>query len=250
MIELTRPPVPASLATPEMQQYVADCAAYVLACASAADAANVPQPAKPGSYRNSDILAAFDTHFFSKCYLTEQWHGSSYEMDVDHFVPVNQDVTLKYDWDNLFPAAHKANMMRPRQWPAGGLLDPCRDKVAERLLATIGMLGRDPLFEATDPNDQAARNTADLLNLLHNGRLGDEVSRLNTKHLRVSIAKQYHSVTQAILRFQAAQLSGNSQQLANARRDLRLLLSRQSPFTQLMRAMEPVIAYVPSELLD
>lgn len=207
-------------------------------------------PTKPGSYRNSDILQAFDEYFFSKCYLTEQWHGSSYEMDVDHFVPVNQNAALKYEWSNLFPAAHKANMMRPRTWPTGGLLDPCHDRVAERLLATIGMLGQDPYFEPTGPNDQAARNTADLLNLLHNGRPGDDVSQLNTKHLRVVIAKQYHAVTEAILQFQAAQLSGNSQQLANARRNLRILLSRQSPFTQLMRAMVAVQEYVPADLLD
>jgi hypothetical protein len=141
-------------------------------------------------------------------------------------------------------------MMRPRQWPAGGLLDPCRDKVAERLLATIGMLGRDPLFEATDPNDQAARNTADLLNLLHNGRLGDENSRLNTEHLRVTIAAQYDRVLHAILRFQQAEKLSSPQQLANARRTLRGLLSRQAPFTQLMRAMYAVQEYVPADLLD
>jgi len=87
MIELKRPPLPASLNTPEMQQYVADCATYATACAVAPNPAAVPLPIKPGSYRTSDVLRAFDTHFFSKCYLTEQWHGSSYEMDVDHFVP-------------------------------------------------------------------------------------------------------------------------------------------------------------------
>lgn len=249
-MELTRPPVPASLRTPEMQQYVADCAAYAAACATAPDPAAVPRPAKPGSYRNSDVLQAFDTHFFSKCYLTEQWHGNSYEMDVDHFVPVNQNPALKFDWNNLFPAAHKANMMRPRQWPAGGLLDPCRDKVETRLLATIGMNGIAPRFEAADAADAAARNTASLLNLLHNGQLGDELSHLNTKHLRVTIREQYDRVLHAILHFQRAEKTGSPQQLATARRTLRGLLSRQAPFTQLMRAMYAVQEFVPTELLD
>ncbi len=246
MIELTRPPVPASLNTPEMQQYVADCAAY----ATAPDPKLVPLPQKPGSYRTSDVLMAFDTHFFSKCYLTEQWHGSSYEMDVDHFVPVNQNPALKFDWNNLFPAAHKANMMRPRQWPAGGLLDPCRDKVADRLLATLAVGGQNPLFEATDPADQAAHNTADLLNLLHSGKPGDGESRLNTKHLRVTIAAQYHRVMVAIQHFLAAQSSDNPQKLSNAKRELRDLLSRRAPFTQLLRAMYSVQEFVPADLLD
>ena len=250
MIELTRPPVPASLNTPEMRQYVTDCAAYAAACTIAPDPATVPQPAKPGSYRNSDVLLAFDTHFFSKCYLTEQWHGSSYEMDVDHFVPVNQNSALKFDWDNLFPAAHKANMMRPRQWPLGGLLDPCRDQIAMRLLATIGMNGREPRFEAANTTDVAACNTASLLNLLHNGQLDDEASQLNTKHLRVTIREQYDRVLHAILYFQQAKKTSSLQQLANARRTLQGLLSRQAPFTQLMRAMYAVVEYVPKDLLD
>lgn len=250
MISLQRPPAPASLNTPTMQHYLVDCAAYAAACAVATDPAAVPQPTKPGSYRGSDVLQAFDTHFFSKCYLTEQWHGNSYEMDVDHFVPVNQNPALKFDWNNLFPAAHKANMMRPRQWPIGGLLDPCRDAVETRLLATIGANGQAPQFEAADAADQAACNTADLLKLLHNGKPNDENSRLNTKHLRVTIAAQYDRVMRAIIHFLSVQNGNSPQRLANARRDLQLLLSRQAPFTQLMRAMYPVVEYVPPELLD
>ncbi len=250
MISLMRPPEPASLSTPEMRQYLADCAQYESNCAAAPDPKTVPRPSKPGNYRSSDVLRAFDTHFFSKCYLTEQWHGNSHEMDVDHFMPVNQDAALKYDWNNLFPAAHKANMMRPRLWPVGGLLDPCRDDVSSRLLATIGINGTKPQFEAANSTDQAARNTADLLNLLHNGKSGDEESRQNTRHLRVTIAEQYDRILHAIIRFQRAEKAGSPQQLANARRELRGLLSRQSAFTQLMRAMPAVVEFVPAELLD
>ena len=250
MISLQRPPEPASLSTPEMRQYVADCAQYEADCAAATDPKTVPRPVKPGAYRNSDVLRAFDTHFFSKCYLTEQWYGDSHEMDVDHFMPVNQDPTLKYDWNNLFPAAHKANMMRPRQWPDGGLLDPCRDEVEARLVATIGILGREPQFDAVKPTDVAAQNTADLLNLLHNGRAGDKDSQLNTKHLRVTIAKQYDQVLHAVIEFHAAEKGVDVQRIAQARRDLRNLLSRKSPFTMLMRALKAVVTTVPADLLD
>lgn len=250
MISLQRPPIPASLNTPEMRQYLASCAQYEADCAAAPDPKAVPRPTKPGSYRNSDVLRAFDTHFFSKCYLTEQWHGDSHEMDVDHFMPVNQDPTLKYDWNNLFPAAHKANMMRPRQWPAGGLLDPCRDSVEARLEATIGALGSEPQFGAIDPTDLAAINTADLLNLLHNGRADDKNSQLNTNHLRVTIAKQYDKVLHAIIEFQAAEHGMDTQRKAQAKRELRDLLSRKSPFTMLMRAMKAVTTSVPADLLD
>ncbi|OGX81684.1 hypothetical protein BEN47_18980 [Hymenobacter lapidarius] len=250
MISILRPLPPASLNTPEMKQYVTACAVYAAACAAASDPGTVPPPAKPGGYRGSDVLRAFDTHFFSKCYLTEQWHGSSYEMDVDHFVPVNQNPALKFDWNNLFPAAHKANMMRPRQWPMGGLLDPCRDQIENRLLATIGPNGQAPQFEAANASDQAACNTAELLNTLHNGKPGDEASRLNTRHLRVTIAEQYDRVLHAIIRFQQAEQSQDAQRGAQARRNLRNLLSKKAPFTMLMRAMYAVVEFVPQELLD
>jgi len=249
-MELQRPPAPASLSTPPMRQYVAACAQYAADCATAPDPDLVPRPAKPGEYRSSDVLRAFDTHFFSKCYLTEQYFGSAWEMDVDHFVPVNQDPALKYDWDNLFPAAHKANMMRPRQWPAGGLLDPCRDQVERRLLATIGGGGSEPRFEPADATDAAARSTAGLLNLLHNGKTNDELSRRNTKHLRVTIRDCYDRVLHAILRFQSARDQQNPQRIATARRELSGLLSRRAAFTQLMRAMPAVQEFVPAELLD
>ncbi|RZK59509.1 MAG: hypothetical protein EOO59_07640 [Hymenobacter sp.] len=132
----------------------------------------------------------------------------------------------------------------------GGLLDPCRDKVESRLLATIAFNGREPRFEAVDAADVAARNTAELLNLLHNGRLGDELSRFNTKHLRVTIQKRYDEVMHAILAFKDARERGTTQQLAIARRELSGLLSRRAPFTQLIRSMKAVQLYVPVELLD
>jgi len=141
-------------------------------------------------------------------------------------------------------------MMRPRQWPAGGLLDPCRDAVETRLVATIGALGSEPQFDAVDPADMAAQNTADLLNPLHNGRADDTNSQLNTNHLRVTIAKQYDKVLHAIIGFQAAEQGIDMQRRAQARRDLRNLLSRKSAFTMLMRAVKAVVTTVPAELLD
>ena len=252
MIQLQRPAAPASLRTPAIRQYLADCAQYAADCTAAADPRTVAEPKKPGSYRHSDVLAIFEheDYFYAKCYLTEQGFGSAWEMDVDHFVPVNQDPSLCYEWTNLFPAAHKANMMRPRTWPPGGLLDPCRDPVETALVATIGVLGQAPHFAAVDAQNAAARNTADLLNLLHNGRASVPNSQENTVHLRVAIAHQYDKVLRSIIKFLAARNADNPQVLTNARRELGELLSRRASFTMLMRAMDPVVAYVPADLLD
>ena len=66
MINCTREPDnPTSLNTAEIQQYINDAVAYL------ADSENLPKPDKPVSYRNSDLLEAFDRIFHSKCYLTD-----------------------------------------------------------------------------------------------------------------------------------------------------------------------------------
>ena len=131
MICIARPAAaPAALTTAVVQAYIAACAART------ADPA-LPKPEPPVAYRTSDLLDVFDTFFRAKCYLTEQKFESAWAMDVDHFEPANENPARVYDWSNLFPAAHTANMMRPRRLPAGGLLDPCVDDVENEILYSL-----------------------------------------------------------------------------------------------------------------
>ncbi len=87
--------IPVSLNKPEIQKYITDTQEHL------ADPITVPKPNVPGSYRTSDLLAAFDGCFHSKCYLTEQWFPNSWCMDVEHFVSQNEDPTKRYEWTNL-----------------------------------------------------------------------------------------------------------------------------------------------------
>ena len=245
MIRISRPAAaPASLTTPAIQQYLTDLAAHTAA------PVGTPEPRKPASYRSSDLLAAFDTHFYAKCYLTEQRFATSSEMDVDHFEPANENPARMYDWTNLFPAAHKANMMRPRRLPPGGLLDPCVDDVETDLLYTLAALGEEPDFRARDPANQRAINTADLLQLLHNGRAGDASSHQNTAELRRLIERQYKKVLHAWGHYKDAVLVDDRQDIVQAEAELKSLLSRRASFTMLMRSLPFVRKRVPAHLLD
>ncbi|HEX8349210.1 MAG TPA: hypothetical protein VF598_04550, partial [Hymenobacter sp.] len=244
MIRIYRPAVaPASLTTPAIQQYLQDLASYT---------ANptLPEPKKPGSYRSSDLLDVFDTYFHAKCYLTEQKFASSWEMDVDHFEPANQNPARVYDWTNLYPAAHKANMMRPRRLPVGGLLDPCVDDVENDIIYTLTVDGEEPSFKAKNVSDQRATNTAQLLNDLHNGKAGDDDSYRKTLELRKLIERKYKKVLHAWGHYKAALVDGDSQDIAQAEAELRSLLSRRASFTMLMRSLPFVRKRVPTYLLD
>lgn len=244
MIRIQRPTIaPASLTTPAIQHYLQEVAAYK------ADP-TLPVPKKPGSYRTADLLEAFDTHFHAKCYLTEQRFASSYEMDVDHFEPANQNPERIYDWTNLYPAAHKANMMRPRSLPVGGLLDPCVDDVEGDILYVVKNFGQEPVFKAAHGVGPAAINTAQLLNDLHNGKAGDAESRKNTRYLRFLIKQQYDKVIHAWGHYEAAKQSSDAHELAEAEAELQVLLSRRASFTMLMRSLPFVRKRIPTHLLD
>lgn len=244
MIRIQRPnTAPDSLKTPAIQQYIQEIIAYK------ADP-TLPVPKKPGSYRTSDLLEAFDTYFHAKCYLTEQRFASSYEMDVDHFEPANQNSSRVYDWTNLYPAAHKANMMRPRSLPAGGLLDPCVDDVEGDILYTLAAAGEEPGFVARNAADQRAVNTAQLLAVLHNGKPNDPESHRNTLELRKLIERRYKEVLLAWGRYKDAMTENDAQDIAQAKAELRALLSRRASFTMLMRSLDFVRKRVPPELLD
>ena len=243
MIRLHRPAAPAALDTPAIRDYIQACAAYT------ADP-TLPKPEPPESYRTSDLLAIFDSHFHAKCYLTEQRFHSAWSMDVDHFEPANQNPGRLYDWDNLFPASPKANQMRPRRLPAGGLLNPCTDDVERDILYTLEEFGQEPGFKAADNTNAAAVNTAGLLDRLHNGKPGDADSNARTRELRLLIKRRYDELLLAWGTYNHARLENDPQDVAQAEAKLRNLLSRRSSFTMLMRSLPFVYKRVPTHLLD
>jgi hypothetical protein len=243
MIRLVRPTaIPGSLFLPVVQTYLTAYAAHV------ANPTTVAKPKKPSNYRSWDVLQIFETDFFAKCYLTEESFYSAGVMDVDHFIPAGQNPNLTFDWNNLFPASHQANMMRPRTLPVGGLLNPCVDNVEVEITYFLDPFGEDPGFLARDSTNVKAANTVALLNRLHNGD-GTIKSIQGTKHLRVAIQRKFIQVIQAHNEYMIAQSTGTPQEQAQTEHNLRMLLSRRKAFTMLMRSI-PAINKNLSHLFD
>lgn len=53
-----------------------------------------------GSYRSADVLDRLKEDFKNKCYICEFKEPTN--INVEHFIPWEQDVDLKFDWNNLF----------------------------------------------------------------------------------------------------------------------------------------------------
>lgn len=242
MINIKRGASPKSLNSPEIQQYITDAVNHL------DDPKNIPRPEKPTSYRTSDLLEAFGRDFYSKCYLTEEWFLNSWSMDVEHFIPKNERPDLVYEWTNLFPAAHYANMIKPSKTPPGGYLNPCIDAedVESEIIYTLSPYGDDPKFEAKNPENVKAVNTASLLTRVHNGH--DESTKKTTADLRRTIQKKHIDILKKIIDWQGAK--EGSQEKFQFKRELKELLSRKSHFTMLCRSIPAVRQNLPSDFFD
>ena len=236
--------VPVSLQKPIIQKYLSDLEDYK-------DGILKEKPEKPINYRNTDVLKAFDKCFFSKCYLTEEKFQNSFVMDIDHFIPKNEKPELTYEWTNLFPADHHANMARPRKIPKGGYLNPCNenDDVEKDIIYSVGTFGNKPNFRAKNTDNLKATNTVELLQRIHLGH-STEISIEKSKELQRKIKIKYDELTREIIKWQRAKIENNQQKEFNAENNLKELLSRRASFTMLMRSSDIVIENKLSFLFD
>jgi hypothetical protein len=250
MINITRNTTdPLSLQTAPIKKYLDELVIYKNL--STQEQAEIDKPKCSQSYRNEDLFEAFDRDFFAKCYLTEKAFSNSYAMDVEHFraKAFDQYPELKYEWSNLYPADHDANMVKPRIDPVGGYLDPCEvgDDVEKEIKYSIAYLG-EVHFEAKNSLNIKAVNTANLLDRIHNG--DDYASNQKTKNLRDLIDKRRNEILELIVDWLGAEKRNDSQMEFDLRKKLQKYLSRKSSFTMLMRSMSAVKLHFPEELLD
>jgi hypothetical protein len=242
MINITRSPIiPDSLNTPEIREYINSMIAHLN------DDKNNPKPEKPASYRTSDLLEAFDRDFCSKCYLTEMKFSNSWAMDIEHFIPQNEQPDLVYEWTNLFPADHYSNMLKPRNTPVGGYLSPCdpNDDVETEIAYSLSAYGESPDFTAVNAENQKSVNTATLLKRVHNGH--DYNTKMATASLRHAIHKKYIEILKTTVEWYKS--VDGTQEKEQAKRELKDLLSRDSSFTMLCRSI-PAVQQLPNDILD
>lgn len=247
MINVIRGKRPTSLDRPEIKEYLEQVAAYNLL--DEVEKSKTKQP-NSGDYRNNDVLDAFDRDFHSKCYLTEEKFPNSYSMEVEHFKSkaFSQSPELRYEWSNLYPCTHDANILKPKKDPEGGYLDPCdaTDDVEKDIIYSLGFGGK-AYFDPLDEQNIKAKNTAKLLNKVHNGI--DYNSTQKTAKLRLLISKKEHEVKDLIMAWLNACKSGLKVEEIRLSQQIKEILSRKSDFTMLLRSLD-CIKYLPADFLD
>ena len=136
-------------------------------------------------------------------------------------------------------------MLKPRQEPEGGYLDPCTDEddVEKEILYTT-LFGGESAFKALNGNNLKAVNTATLLDKIHNG--SNQESTKKTADLRHLIAKKEHEVLNTIIQWLG---TSDEQDKFEAETKLKKLLSRRSSFTMLMRSLKAVRRHIPPDFL-
>jgi hypothetical protein len=247
MINVTRGERPKSLDRPEIKEYIDQVVVYNALPNGTKATAKKPDA---GKYRDWDVLEAFDRDFYSKCYLTEQKFANSWAMDIEHFKSkaFGQSPELKYEWSNLYPCSHDANMLKQKNEPSGGYLDPCKDEedVEKEIVYSLEFGGKS-YFDALNPQNIKAKNTAELLTKLHNGI--DKDSKQKTATLRLLINKRADEVTKLIMAWLAAGKNKSQEQEVRLGRQIKEILSRKSDFTMLLRSLA-CIQYLPEDFLD
>ncbi len=247
MINVSRGERPEFLDRPEIKLYLDEVIAY-----NELNKEEKLKALKPdaGAYRNSDVLEAFDRDFYSKCYLTEQKFPNSWVMDIEHFKSKNfgQFPELKYEWTNLYPCSHDANMSKPRNEPIGGYLDPCdeNDDVEKEIVYTLEM-GGVAFFDVLNKKNTKAVNTCKLLDKIHNGI--DENSKKKTAALRLLIQKRESELIQLIMKWQNCKIGNDATEEIRLSGKIQRLLSRKSDFTMLLRSLS-CVNYLPDDFLD
>ena len=250
MINVVRSPqAPQSLNNAGIKSYLDELESYKDDQQLPTEQQTLAKPKCHEAYRNADLFDAFDDCFFKKCYLTEQVFFTSWSMDVEHFIPQNERPDLKYEWTNLYPASHDANMMKLRNTPVGGYLDPCdpNDNVENGLFCFLDYENDAVHFEATDSKNIKAINTANLLQKLYNGDTLE--TRRKTTELRNAIHKRYVKILELIIKWQKARDASDAQTKFETERILKAHLSRRAAFTMIMRSLEAV-KDLPAEFFD
>lgn len=200
------------------------------------------QPAPPSlalqnSHRDTDVIDALQLVFKGKCYLTKKVFDSPNEMEIDHFIPQNERPDLIFEWENLYPIDNKANKQRPKKVPDGGYLDPCNpeDDVEQEIIYIVEF-GGNALFKARSETNLKAVNTANLLNHLH-------------RDLKPAVKDKHHELVDAVAGWDHARRVGDEREELEKELLIRKLLSRDSHFTMLMRAIKSVQS-LPIEFFD
>jgi len=116
-------------------------------------------------YDSPDVHEALQACFFEKCYICET--KNPMDINIEHFIPKDEDKDKEFDWDNLYLACSRCNNIKITSF--NNLLDCCTQKVWDRikLLPGFSFKPKAVTIEALY-DDTKTIQTAELLKRVYN----------------------------------------------------------------------------------
>lgn len=183
--------------------------------------------AKRSTYNLPEVNAALYETFHGKCYLCENNKSTSFQ--IEHLIPHQGNIDLKYDWNNLFLVCGHCNNTKLANY------DPIIDCTQEDIEKAIafrkkGYFGKEEelIFEKLDSRVET-KNTAELLKAVYYGTTPQK--KTEAKILRRILRKEISQFKEYVREYQEAE--------GEEKEDLKCLLKKElgdrSAFTAFKR---------------
>ena len=139
-----------------------------------------------GKYNTSEVTKALQEIFYGKCYICESKQSISEE--IDHLIPHEGNLDLKFDWNNLFLACAHCNRIKGNTYTP--ILDCTKTDVDDIIsFRKMGYFGTDESlsFDSVDDTDtrQETIMTCKLLQRVYYGKTTKE--KFGAKKLRKDV---------------------------------------------------------------
>lgn len=144
-----------------------------------------------GNYRCGDVLDRLKEDFRNKCYLCE--FAEITNINVEHFVPHQGDIDLKFSWDNLYWCCGHCNNTKLARTAELYCCTDADDTTGRELRYYMNPFPGESVEIEVLTQSQKATNTRDLLIDIYNG---------TTKHKSIESANLRSQLLKEIRNFQ------------------------------------------------
>lgn len=177
----------------------------------------------PTSYKKADVLEQLKKDFYGKCYLCNM--GKVPDPQVEHLRAQTDDISLKFDWDNLFYSCSHCNLMKTKS-DYKLILDCCKEDPEEFLVFS---LKENDIFVESNSERQDILNTAKLLMAVYTNN--DTPTRSIAIQVRLQMLQEEMNLFHRVL-----SKYRKNPQLPRHKKVLSELLHRKSQFAAFKRA--------------
>ncbi len=182
---------------------------------------------KSTNYRCEGVLEQLKADFHNKCYLCEEYAPSS--INIEHFVPHENNRDLMFDWQNLFFACSHCNNTKLAQFK--NILNCC-DKnhmILDWIKFEIKPYPKEKVKITALLDNEIVINTVNLLMLIYNGKQ-TENKIAESENIREKLVGEVAEFGE-LLRKYFFDLGISEDEKEHYRSKIRKMLSIKSPFT-------------------